>query len=85
MTEKPKSSSTDIWWTLGFVFACVVLVNRLLTAMKIVDAQTVTGGIVIGLVGALVGIILKRITTSLPFVQRIAIIVALIVVAFFIK
>ena len=83
--EKPQASSNDFVWTIGFVFSCVVLVYRLMTSLNIVDTQSVIGGTIIGLAGALTGIILKRVTVSLPVAQRIAIIVALIVVAFFIK
>ena len=83
--EKPQMSSNDFLWTIGFVFSCVVLMYRLMTSLNIVDTQSVIGGTVIGLVGALGGIILKRVTVSLPVVQRIAMIVAMFVVAFFIK
>ena len=83
--EKPQANSNDFVWTIGFVFSCIVLVYRLMLSIKILDTQSVVGGTVIGLTGALAGIILKRVTVSLPFVQRMAIIVALIVVAFFIR
>ena len=83
--EKPQTSPNDFLWTIGFVFSCVVLMYRLMTSLNVVDTQSVVGGTVIGLVGALAGIILKRVTVSLPVAQRIAIIVALIVVAFFIR
>lgn len=83
--EKPQANSNDFVWTIGFVFSCIVLVYRLMLSIKFLDTQSVVGGTVIGLVGALLGIILKRVTVSLPVVQRIAIIVALIVVAFFIR
>jgi len=85
MEEKSKQSSMDFLWTPGFVFASVILFYRLNNSVHLIDAQSVGGGVVVGLVGAIIGIALKRITTALPFIQRIAILIAIVVVAFFIS
>ena len=84
MSRNSKPSSMEFLWTPGFVFASVILFYRLNNSIDVLDAQTVGGGIVIGLVGAVIGIILKRISTELPFIQRIAVLIAIVVAAFFI-
>ncbi len=84
MSKNSKTSTMEFLWTPGFVFASVILFYRLNNSLDILDAQTVGGGIVIGLVGAVIGILLKRISTELPFIQRLAVLIAIVVVAFFI-
>lgn len=85
MSRKTKPTSMEFLWTPGFVFVSVILFYRLNNSIHLIDAQSVGGGVVVGLIGAIIGIFLKRITAALPFIQRIAIMIAIVVVAFFIS
>jgi len=86
MTEQKKSpGNSNFLWLIAHEAVCIFLLLRVAGYSKISDGKSVLMSSGIGLTGAVIGMILLRATSSLPAIQRAAILAILFVAAFFIR